>query len=432
MSKLQLSKEFIQEYLKYFSLSSKSEQDQLEKDLADEMTKLEAQGGDLMNPESDMEKYDVKPNRASSNETDLDNEIALEVQNEYHPKVDNSDDHESHKNIMKDEMNRLAILDCIEIQFYEGMTELEGFFVKVCTAIRIWTIKVISPDPEADKRPPIVFIHGFCSGSALWTKLMKKSAEKRHCYFIDLPGFGKSSRPSFSDNLDVNEAAMCDFLENWRIQLFGQERQILLVGHSMGGYLCGIYALRYGKFVESIILVDSWGWFSPKLDSTDYYNIENLSLFIKVAHASAKYFYPMAIMRKAGVVGKFLLKNVRKELYEKFDDLVSSDAFYDYLFYINCGEPTGEHFFKTIQENSFFAKKPVIDRCHDLAPHIKVSLFVGSKSFVNKLNKTVGQQLISKLGNERATYELFQGKDHHLYGDNEFITYFTEYLKTCY
>ena len=75
---------------------------------------------------------------------------------------------------------------------------------------------------------------------------MDSCAEKHNCFFIELPGFGKSSRPEFSKNFDVNEAAMNYFIDQWRIKVLNDENaQINLVGHSMGCYVIGSYALKY-------------------------------------------------------------------------------------------------------------------------------------------------------------------------------------------
>jgi len=56
-------------------------------------------------------------------------------------------------------------------------------------------------------------------------------------------GFARSSRPFFSKDPLEAENQFIDSLEEWR-KIMGLEKVILL-GHSMGGFLASSYALRY-------------------------------------------------------------------------------------------------------------------------------------------------------------------------------------------
>lgn len=70
---------------------------------------------------------------------------------------------------------------------------------------RIWTVMV---DPDGDcKDPglPLVLVHGYLCGSALWVLNLESFAKDRIVYSIDLPGFGKSSRPKLSKDAALAE-----------------------------------------------------------------------------------------------------------------------------------------------------------------------------------------------------------------------------------
>jgi pimeloyl-ACP methyl ester carboxylesterase len=98
-----------------------------------------------------------------------------------------------------------------------------------------------------------VFLHGFLESSSMWNhlELDKLKAKK---IFIDLPGHGKS-------NLMLPETPSIYFMAEKVNELLNviSEDEIILVGHSMGGYV----ALELAKINESIskvILLNSNFW----------------------------------------------------------------------------------------------------------------------------------------------------------------------------
>lgn len=73
---------------------------------------------------------------------------------------------------------------------------------------------------------------------------MRPLSEHYHAYFFDIVGMGASSRHPF--NIQTNEEAekyFLDFIESWRIAV-GLD-QFIMVGHSFGGFLSGLYASHY-------------------------------------------------------------------------------------------------------------------------------------------------------------------------------------------
>lgn len=67
-----------------------------------------------------------------------------------------------------------------------------------------------------------------------------------HLILIDIIGMGSSSRPYFDVNQtpDQAEGYFVETLEAWRMAM-GDLKDFFLAGHSFGGYISGLYALKY-------------------------------------------------------------------------------------------------------------------------------------------------------------------------------------------
>lgn len=93
------------------------------------------------------------------------------------------------------------------------------------------------------KKTPLVMVHGFGGGVGLWIRNLEALSRSRPVYAFDLLGFGRSSRPLFPSDAAKAEEQFVDSIEQWR-QSVGLENMILL-GHSLGGYLAASYAIQY-------------------------------------------------------------------------------------------------------------------------------------------------------------------------------------------
>ncbi|KAJ2447890.1 hypothetical protein GGF42_005322, partial [Coemansia sp. RSA 2424] len=116
-------------------------------------------------------------------------------------------------------------------------------------------------------RRSLVLTHGYFAGVGFFFRNYQGLSKVPgwDIYAIDWLGMGRSSRPTYKgvrDEGDERRATHAeDFfvesLEAWR-QRMGIDKMVLC-GHSFGGYMVGVYALRYPQHVEKLVMLSPIG-----------------------------------------------------------------------------------------------------------------------------------------------------------------------------
>lgn len=102
--------------------------------------------------------------------------------------------------------------------------------------------------------PPVVLLHGLAASLHDWDDMMPALASAGyHSFSPDLLGHGESAKPD--DPCLYSADTVYDLLRDW-IDNLELNQEILLVGHSMGGYLCLRYAQEYPKRVRGMVLIN--------------------------------------------------------------------------------------------------------------------------------------------------------------------------------
>ena len=115
----------------------------------------------------------------------------------------------------------------------------------------------ISYEVHGNGDSPVVFLHGFGASVETWRDVQSRLAQKNKLYFLDLKGFGLSSKPddgkySLEDQADVVLA----FIKAQDLH------NVTLVGHSYGGAVCLFTYFkdrsnRDGAFIRRLVLIDA-------------------------------------------------------------------------------------------------------------------------------------------------------------------------------
>jgi len=158
---------------------------------------------------------------------------------------------------------------------------------------------------------PLVFLHGMGTGAALWVLNLASVATQRNVYAVDMLGFGRSSRVTFSSDPAIAEMEFVESLEAWRQAV--QLDVFILVGHCFGAFIATSYALRYPNCVRHLLVVSPWG-FSEQQSKTSSVSTGTansvaetqlpMPLWVKVLALLLQPFNPFAALRLAGPWGK--------------------------------------------------------------------------------------------------------------------------------
>ena len=99
----------------------------------------------------------------------------------------------------------------------------------------------------------IIFIHGLGSYLPAWKKNISELKKQYRCIAIDLPGYGKSSKVIHSGTMDFYADVIKQFMEKLGLN------KAVIAGHSMGGQIAIVMALKYPEYVDKLILVSPAG-----------------------------------------------------------------------------------------------------------------------------------------------------------------------------
>ena len=131
--------------------------------------------------------------------------------------------------------------------------------------------------------PHLCFLHGFCENRSIWNSIVSYLESRYTIISIDLPGFGKSSDISFSSIPQVAQQ-IYDLLK------FEDINEVVLLGHSMGGYIVAEFMHRHPSLLKGAGFIHSTAC-ADSIDKKE--NRDKLIRFVKTN--GAQKFFPLFI-----------------------------------------------------------------------------------------------------------------------------------------
>lgn len=175
--------------------------------------------------------------------------------------------------------------------------------VDIGDGCQIRSISINSSQLDTSSHIPLVLVHGFGGGVGIWIKNLDELSRHRSVYAFDVLGFGRSSRPKFSDCPVKAEDQLVESIEKWRAEL-GLEKFVLL-GHSLGAYLASAYAIKFPERVEHVVLAEPWGFPEQPLDAAERF-ARRVPMWVRMMVRVMEPFNPLAGIRAAGPWGEIV------------------------------------------------------------------------------------------------------------------------------
>jgi pimeloyl-ACP methyl ester carboxylesterase len=113
---------------------------------------------------------------------------------------------------------------------------------------------------EIGKGPPIVFVHGISGSWQNWLENLPHFGRRHRAIALDLPGFGSSPMPTWPIDMPAYGRLLHDFCEK-----LGLDKEVTLVGNSMGGLVAAEAVLCEQSRFNGLVLVSAAGFINTWL-----------------------------------------------------------------------------------------------------------------------------------------------------------------------
>ncbi|PVU87627.1 hypothetical protein BB561_006250 [Smittium simulii] len=335
-------------------------------------------------------------------------------------------------------------------------------------------LKGTSKDSQAivsntQNKNTLVITHGYATALGFYFKNYKDISQIPNIKVcaIDWLGMGLSSRLDFKidKKLDINkqietaEEYFVESLEKWRQKM--QIEKMTLLGHSFGGYMSSLYALKYPERVDKLILESPVGvqktpeYLEDFLQTGDFdklkeisisqiqksndYNyekyamlqnrIKNIQMPYTILVSSLikswnNYGSPQSLLRYIGRFGP----NLVDRYIGAFRHLSSDDknVLSNYMYHISVQKASSERALGVILKPLAFARKPLFDRIDKLK--VPTIFMYGENDW---MDARAGEQVASKIQAQTKVYTISKaGHNMHLDNPPEFNKIIEEIMST--
>jgi pimeloyl-ACP methyl ester carboxylesterase len=132
------------------------------------------------------------------------------------------------------------------------------------TKVDGYNIRYLDYGPPKEGAEDLLLLHGIGASAERWLRVAPALAKYFRVVVPDIIGFGYSDKPTVEYTMDFFTGFVGGFIKSVRM------RRPSMMGSSFGGHVAAEYAIRHGRNIRKLVLVDPAGMMktsSPALDS---------------------------------------------------------------------------------------------------------------------------------------------------------------------
>ena len=104
---------------------------------------------------------------------------------------------------------------------------------------------------DQGKGTTVVLLHGFLENQMMWNNLIPDLVKRNRVVTIDLLGHGQTECLGYVHSMEDQADMVYAVLHELKI------RKVVLIGHSMGGYIALAFAELYPEYMKGLVLLNS-------------------------------------------------------------------------------------------------------------------------------------------------------------------------------
>lgn len=189
--------------------------------------------------------------------------------------------------------------------------------------------------------------------------------------------------------------------------------KMILLGHSLGGFISSCYALKYPERVEHLILADPWGYTpAPNPKQHSFLRRYLLEVFTKIP--------PFHMVRVAGPLAPRFLRSTRPDIVGKFESIFDDHkkrVVSEYIYHCNNVDISGERAFHRLLKNGPWPAFPIGEKMKNNICHkIPMTFIYGANSWIEN---TYGGIIKASRPNSYTHIAIVENAGHKVFSDNE-------------
>ncbi|KAJ9530113.1 hypothetical protein QJQ45_023374 [Haematococcus lacustris] len=257
---------------------------------------------------------------------------------------------------------------------------------------------------QVQQAPPLVLMPGYGAGTGFFFKNLEGLSSTFRLYAVDWLGTALSGRPDYqAKSREQSESFFLDSLKKWKQQVGLGAEPVILVGHSLGGYLAACYALAHPEDVKHLVLVCPAGvpqapedWQRNVLGSSSGWRSQAFRAAMWAWEAGMT---PHALVRTLGPWGPGLCEKYVVNRFSHHGDTMSSTEinwFKQYFYHSVAAPGSGEYALRHLLAPGAWAHEPLTNRLQELK--VPVTFIYGKEDWMRPQHAV---DLVEKLKQQR-------------------------------